>query len=296
MASVLGIGNATLDIIHLVERYPRENQEVRCRSRILRRGGNAANTLVVLSQLGVACSWAGVLVDSAEGHFIGKDLQDHGVDISPCRLLQDGSVPVSSILISADTGSRTITHYRDLPEYGAADFASIDLRSFDWLHFEGRNIAATRHMLERVAASGAGIPCSVEIEKPRAGIEALFAYADVLLVSEEYCTSRGFPEPEVLLRSLQEQHPRADLYCTQGAGGAIGLDRQGRACRHPAVVPPRVVDTLGAGDTFNAGIISGYLAGLDTAATLARACRLAGRKCGQAGFDGLAIDRRNVDE
>lgn len=296
MAAVLGIGNATLDIVHLVDRYPRENEEIRCRSRCLRRGGNAANTLVVLSQQGIACSWAGVLVDNADGHFIGKDLQDHGVDISPCRLLSGGSVPVSSVLVSAETGSRSITHYRDLPEYGYADFAALDLQPFDWLHFEGRNVAATRHMLERVRASGSGVTCSLEVEKPRAGIEDLFAYVDVLLVSEAYSTARGFADPQALLRSLQAYCPQADLYCTRGAAGALALDRSGRVFRHPAVAPPRVIDTLGAGDTFNAGIISGYLAGLDTAATLARACRLAGRKCGQRGFDGLAIDPQDAYE
>lgn len=294
MAAVLGVGNATLDIIHLVERYPRENEEVRCRSRLLRRGGNTANTLVVLSQLGIACSWAGVLADNADGHLIGQDLQDHGVDISPCRLLANGSVPVSSVLVSAETGSRTITHYRDLPEYGYAEFAALDLQPFDWLHFEGRNVAATRRMLEQVRASGSDVPCSIEIEKPRAGIEELFAYASVLLVSEAYSLASGFAEPQALLRSLQEHCPEADLFCTRGAAGALALDRGGRFHQHPAVMPPRVVDTLGAGDTFNAGIISGYLAGLETAATLARACRLAGRKCGQHGFDGLAIDRQDV--
>ena len=296
MAAVLGIGNATLDIIHLVERYPRENEEVRCRSRLLRRGGNAANTLVVLSQLGIACSWAGVLVDNADGRLIGKDLQDHGVDINPCRLLTDGGVPVSSVLVSAETGSRTITHYRDLPEYGYTDFAVLDLQPFDWLHFEGRNVAATRRMLEQVRASGTGVPCSVEIEKPRAGIEELFAYADVLLLSEAYSIARGFSDPQALLRSLHEYYPQADLFCTRGDAGALALDRSGQAFRHPAVTPPRVVDTLGAGDTFNAGIISGYLSGLDVAATLARASRLAGRKCGQNGFDGLTIDKQDTYE
>lgn len=296
MAAVLGIGNATLDIIHLVDRYPRENEEVRCRSRLLQRGGNAANTLVVLSQLGIACSWAGVLVDNADGHFIGRDMQEHGVDISPCRLLTDGSVPVSSVLLSVETGSRTITHYRNLPEYGYADFAALDLQPFDWLHFEGRNVDATRRMLEQLRASGSGVRCSVEIEKPRAGIEGLGAYADVLLVSEAYSIARGFSEPQALLRSLQQHCPQADLFCTRGAAGALALDRSGRVFQHAAVAPPRMVDTLGAGDTFNAGIISGYLAGLDTAATLGRACLLAGRKCGQHGYDGLGIDRQDANE
>jgi ketohexokinase len=47
------------------------------------------------------------------------------------------------------------------------------------------------------------------------------------------------------------------------------------------------VDTLGAGDTFNAAVIDGCLGGLDTGATLQRACLLAGRKCGQIGLSGL---------
>ena len=118
----------------------------------------------------------------------------------------------------------------------------------------------------------------------------------MLLVSEAYSTARGVADPQALLRSLQEYCPQADLFCTRGAAGALALDRSGRIFRHPAVAQPRVVDTLGAGDTFNAGIISGYLAGLDIATTLASACRLAGRKCGQSGFDGLTIDPQDVYE
>ena len=53
MAKLLGTCNATLDIIHLVDSYPKENDEVRCSERCVRRGGNLANTLVVLSQPGV---------------------------------------------------------------------------------------------------------------------------------------------------------------------------------------------------------------------------------------------------
>jgi ketohexokinase len=289
MAAVLGIGNATLDIIHVVESYPRENDEIRCSRRELRRGGNVTNTLVVLSQLGIACSWAGVLVDNADGRLVRDDLVRHGVDTNSCRRLAHGSMPVSSVLISEQTGSRTITHYRDLPEYGYADFETLDTGGFDWLHFEGRNVAETRLMLERVRAGRGVKSCSVEIEKPREGIESLFAGADVLLFSRDYGEALDFEGPLSLLRAIHAKCPGTDLFCTWGDAGAAAVDKTGNEYRHEAVIPDRVVDTLGAGDTFNAGIISGYLDGLDTDATLARACRLAGRKCGQAGFDGLAV-------
>jgi ketohexokinase len=46
-------------------------------------------------------------------------------------------------------------------------------------------------------------------------------------------------------------------------------------------------ETLGAGDTFNAGLIDGYVRGLMLGEALTLACRLAGKKCGQIGFSGL---------
>jgi ketohexokinase len=53
-----------------------------------------------------------------------------------------------------------------------------------------------------------------------------------------------------------------------------------------------LVDTLGAGDAFNAAIIDGLLAGLSLEPLLARATGLAGRKCGQRGYGGLVASAR----
>lgn len=287
MAQILGIGNATLDIIHAVDSFPRENDEVRCTARTIGRGGNAANSLVVLNQLGHACSWAGVLANTAEGRFVRDDLESNGVDTTACRLLDSGSMPVSTILLNSASGSRTIVHYRDLPEYTCAEFELLDLKSCDWLHFEGRNIEQLELMLRWAHTQFPSIHRSLEIEKPRQGIEALFGLADVLLFSRVYANHQGYDAPEELLRYVRGCSPQADLYCTWGEQGAVALDRLGRVSRQPAIVPRRVIDTLGAGDTFNAAVIHGYLAGLDTASLLRQACALAGKKCSQTGFAGL---------
>jgi ketohexokinase len=288
MARILGTGNATLDIVLTVDGYPQENDEIRCSDRSVRRGGNTANTLAVLSQLGHACSWAGMLVDSAEGKFIRDDLETRGIDTAASRLAGSGSVPVSSILLNAGTGSRTIIHFRDLPEYSPADFSSLELQSYDWLHFEGRNVESLQAMLHWSRERYPSIPCSLEIEKPRTGIEDLFGLAQVLLFSRTYAASRGYADPAALLQSVHREFPDADLFCTWGVEGAVSLDREGRYTSQAAYIPRRVVDTLGAGDTFNAGVIDGYLARRDSVTLLRQACMLAGEKCGRSGFDGLA--------
>ena len=54
-----------------------------------------------------------------------------------------------------------------------------------------------------------------------------------------------------------------------------------------AFPPEKLVDTLGAGDTFNAGIIHSLSRGKSVSEALTYACKLAGTKCGMVGFDGL---------
>lgn len=289
MARVLGIGNATLDIVHRVACYPAEDAEVRCLGRTMRCGGNTANSLQVLAQLGHVCTLAGVLSEDSEGRFVRDALNTRGVDTSACRLVAGAGMPVSSVILSATNGSRTILHWRELPEYPAADFAALDLSGCDWLHFEGRNPGELQAMLQRAADEYPSIPRSLEVEKPRSGIEALFGLATMLLFSSNYASRCGYRQPADLLHAVHRRHPDVTLFCTHGASGAVALDRQGRVFEQPACPPPRVVDTLGAGDTFNAAVIDASLAGHEPRAALRLACRLAGRKCGQDGIAGLVV-------
>lgn len=287
MARILGIGNATLDIIHSLGRYPAEDTEMRCLDRTVRCGGNTANSLLVLGQLGHTCMLAGVLGEDSEGQFVQAALHAQGVSTAACRTIAGGRMPVSSVILSAASGSRTILHWRDLPEYTAEDFAALDLQGYDWLHFEGRNPGVLQVMLQRAAEQYPSIPRSLEVEKPRDGIEALFGLATVLLFSADYARQHGYRQPADLLHAVHGQHPGAALFCTRGTDGAVALDRRGRLLEQAASPPSRVVDTLGAGDTFNAAVIDGFLTGLEAGAILQQACRLAGRKCGQSGIMGL---------
>ena len=294
MATILGVGIATLDIINSVEHYPREDAEVRASAQALRRGGNATNTLVVLSQLGHHCAWAGTLADDSNSELIRADLTSYQVDMSAVQVICGGRVPTSYITLSRQNGSRTIVHYRELPELSAADFCRIELSAFDWLHFEGRNVSETHAMLVYARDNAPGLPRSLEVEKPRDGIECLLPLAQHLLYSRDYAQSQGFgSDAAAFLGKMAREFPAAQHVCTWGEQGAYGLAAQqdtppeAEIIHSPAVAPATVVDTLGAGDTFNAGYIDACLRGQELASALQAACRLAGRKCGQPGLGGL---------
>jgi len=139
-------------------------------------------------------------------------------------------------------------------------------------------------MLEKARELAPAVPRSVEIEKPRADIEQLFPYADVLLFSRHFATSRGYDDPQRFLDDIARQTPAVTRTLAWSEAGAYALDRNGRIFHSPAYPPPQLVDTLGAGDTFNAGVIDALLQDTTVAEALQRACRLAGRKCGQPGL------------
>lgn len=293
-ARILGVGVATLDILNEVAVYPDEDAEVRALGQRIVRGGNAANTLAVLSQLGHACAWAGTLGGDASGGKVLEDLLSRRIDVGACVRHQRGSTPISYVTLSRGNGSRTIVHHRDLPELSAADFAGIRLEGYDWVHFEGRNPAETTAMLRDCRRRLPGIGISLEIEKPRHGIESLFAEPDILIFSRHYARRCGYMEPR---RFLADQWGRTGarlLVLPWGEEGAYAQTRGGPVCFSPAFEPSQVRDTLGAGDVFNAALIDGLLAGLDPRVLLARCNGLAGYKCGLPGFDGLVAGARGA--
>lgn len=284
MARILIVGNATLDIVNSVDSYPHEDQEVRANEQQITRGGNAANTAVVLSQLGHQCSWAGTLADEPNGGMIHDDLIKHGILLDHFHSVDDGKVPTSYITLSRDTGSRTIVHYRDLPEYPAEAFAAIDLNSFDWLHFEGRNVAALKTMLERSKTVAPQLPISLEVEKKRPGMDELMPFADLLLFSRDYAERQEAKDGATFLQQIAATGINAMLTCTWGADGAFALDHDGQVYQASSYQPEQVIDTLGAGDVFNAGMIDQLLREETLESSLQEATRLAGSKCGIRGL------------
>lgn len=280
MARILMVGTATLDLVFELDHAPAADEEMRARSLRTCRGGNAANSAVVLAGLGHEVEFLGALADAPETGVIENDFRLHDVNFSRCPRLP-GRAPTSSIYLSG--ASRSIVHYRDLPELRRSDLDMIDLPRFDWIHFEGRNVTELEAMLSAVRQRSPGCQISLELEKPREGIASCYGFADLLLCSRGFVEHWGSFEPQHFLEQFGCRHARMVL--AWGDQGAYGRDLSGGCCHAAAYPPARVIDTLGAGDTFNAGLIHALASGQALPGAMDQANRLAGAKCGVFGFD-----------
>lgn len=298
MAKILGVGIATLDIINEVDTYPPEDSEVRALAQHRRTGGNVANTLTVLSQFAHQTHYAGVLTQDSDGLLIQEMLQQQGIDLSHAEQIGYGHAPTSYITLSRTTGSRSIVHFRDLPEYEVSPFLKIDLSPFDWLHFEGRHCMDTAAMLAWARKLHPEKPISLEIEKERPFLDQLFAFPDVVFFSRAFALGRGFSQPEAFLTEAATWAPQAILVLGWGGAGAYLRDpAQTDACLHfPSVPVASVVDTIGAGDTLIAGIIHARLDQMTWPDSVTFGVRLAERKIARFGFMGLAPAAEQAEE
>ncbi|XP_044519671.1 ketohexokinase isoform X3 [Gracilinanus agilis] len=229
------------------------------------------------------------------GSFVLDDLRRYSVDLRYTVPQRVGSIPISTVIISAATGSRTILHAnRNLPDVSAKDFEKVDLNRYKWIHIEGRNASEQVKMLQRIEKHNKKLPreqqirTSVEVEKPREELYQLFAFGDVVFVSKDVARHMGFQSAAETLKGLYSRVGKgAVLVCAWAEEGADALGPDGRLLHSDAFPPPRVVDTLGAGDTFNASVIFSLSQGKSMQEALTFGCRIAGKKCGIQGYDGI---------
>lgn len=292
---ILCVGLVVLDIINVVDKYPEEDTDRRCLSQRWQRGGNASNSCTVLSLLGARCAFMGSLAHGHVADFLVADFRRRGVDVSQVAWQSQGDTPCSCCIVNNSNGSRTIILYdTNLPDVSAKDFEKVDLTRFKWIHIEGRNASEQVKMLQRIEQYNATQPLqqkvrvSVEIEKPREELFQLFSYGEVVFVSKDVAKHLGFQSAGEALKGLYSRVKKgATLICAWAEEGANALGPDGQLLHSDAFPPPRVVDTLGAGDTFNASVIFSLSKGNSMQEALRFGCQVAGKKCGLQGFDGI---------
>jgi len=173
-------------------------------------------------------------------------------------------------------------HYRNLTELSFEQFNTLKLSTFDWFHFEGRNVNQVYKMMNKAKHENKTI--SLEIEKERKDFNQLFPLADILMISKPFALNRGFHSAIECLHHFTKHYPHALISCSWGEQGAW-LIQNNTIFHSPAFIPDKIIDTIGAGDTYNAGLIHKLITNTPLNDAIEFACKLAGKKCSQSGFN-----------
>ncbi|MGC2402987.1 MAG: PfkB family carbohydrate kinase [Acidobacteriaceae bacterium] len=261
-----------------------------------RLGGAPANFTVMCAHLGNR----GVLLSSVGQDDYGKRarglLAQPELDLQQLQLDRDHSTGTVEVTFSLDKQ----------PHYTIARNVAWDfIRITSGLVAEARAAAAVcfgtlgqrtevsrgaiRALIEAAPRDCVRV-CDINIRMPDCSAEALYwsmAHATIIKVSEEelpqafsFLAELGLTADKTPLtaenagQALLAFFPGCQVVATTlGAAGSLVASRE-NACRHPGF-PIKVVDTVGAGDAFTAGLLHAYLRG----ASLAQMAE-AGNLCG----------------
>lgn len=132
---------------------------------------------------------------------------------------------------------------------------------------------------------------SVELEiSAWTQLEILVSLADLVIISKEYANGRGFLSGiEAAEEYRKKMKPRGEVVCSWGhVGAAFARNVAGDVAKlEPAVPPQAVLDTIGAGDTFQAALVHGKLNGLTLDESVKFACGIASKKISHYGYDNI---------
>jgi fructokinase len=245
---VLVVGEALVDIVATVSGAPHEYA-----------GGSAANVAVALSRLGRPVRLATSYADDARGRLLAQHLAAAGVEPA-CDPHALGHTSTAMATIGTAGAARytfdiewrlnpvptepapLVAHTCSLGavlEPGAADVLALlaGLRDRSMVTYD---------VNARPAVTGTG-------PEVVSAVERMVAVADLVKASDEDLEAlypgRSTAES---LAALLDLGPAA-VVVTRGGDGALWLDREGAV--EVASRPVTVADTIGAGDTFGAGLV-----------------------------------------
>ncbi len=281
MKRILGIGNALVDVMTLVEgdyilrefNLPKgsmqlvdrkKSEGIKAATKIFPRtwtsGGSAANTIHGLAMLGADTGFIGSIGRDDTGDFFENDMKKAGVNT---LLIRRNSVTGTAIALITNDSERTFaTHLGAAVELAAEDLNPMLFDGYDILYLEGYlinnfpliemscKLAREHNMLVALDLASYNV-----VEENLDSFNKIVGeYVDILFANEQEAKAFTGLEPEKALAVLSGMSQTVILKA--GAEGSW-LKRDNELIKVSAF-PVNCIDTTGAGDLYAAGFLYGF--------------------------------------
>ena len=250
-------------------------------------GGSGAIFACGAAKLGLRVAFAGVVGDDVFGRFMCDQLQAHGIDTSAIAVLPGRSTGVTVVLSGREdramlTFAGTIGDLRR--SVIGADVLSRTRHIHVSSYFLQRALAPELPALFREARDGEATTSLDPNWDPSGqwdnGLMALLPEVDVFLPNEvEALSMARISVVEDAIARLRSAGAGTVVVKTAGQGAVAAQAGDAVAV---AGIPTQVVDSTGAGDSFDAGFLAGFIGGQPL-----RRCLEIGNACGALSTRGI---------
>jgi sugar/nucleoside kinase (ribokinase family) len=238
-------------------------------------GSSSAIFACGAARLGLKVAFIGVCGDDVFGRFMLEEMQKRAVDVSNVILRKEGQTGLS-VILSSGVDRAILTHLGLIAALQSANIPDSLLCQTRHLHVASYFLQASLQpglpaLFRRARQLGltTSLDTNYDPSETWAGFDELLSVTDVFLPNEKEAISLSM-EANVDLATSSLGNRVGTLAVKLGAAGALGV-RGGQTAR-VASLPVNVIDTVGAGDSFDAGFLYGYLRDWELEKSLRLAC------------------------
>lgn len=298
---LLVVGDLNPDIVlrgDVVPRFGQAEQRLEAADVVL--AGSGGIVAAGAARLGLRTSIVATIGRDPFGDLVAAELDARRVDRSlVTRVTTRGTG--SSVILSAGDDRAILTFPGALELEDAALVTDEVLRRTRHLHLAGffllpRMAAAAGDLLRRAHTVGCTTSLDTNWDPSQrwAGVLDLLPDVDVFLPNEnELLAVSAQSDPESAVVALRRHAPDVVVVAKRGAHGAQAWV-PGQPTVRAAGIPVDVVDTTGAGDSFDAGFLSAWIGGLETAVALRWGCVAGGLSTRAAGGTASQATRAEI--
>ena len=227
-------------------------------------GSSSAIFACGAARIGLKVGFVGKCGDDVFGRFMLEEMQKRGVDIGNVIIVPGGSTGLS-VILNRSADRAILTHLGLIPELSADDIPDDLLLQSRHIHVAGYFLqpklqAGLPELFNRAQSFGLSTSLDTNYDPSGQwrGFDRLLSVTNIFLPNETEAKSlTGASDVDGAAIKLASKV--GTLAVKLGADGALGV-RDGMKVRVPSI-PVEVADTVGAGDSFDAGFIYGYLQG-----------------------------------
>lgn len=288
LPAYVGFGMLTPVTIMVLDRLPKHNTGALVREFSEFVFDDAAIIACVLRQWGVPTGMIGTAVgDDPRGHMLADQLSEWGVQ-GKVRFSKDFKTPME-VNVSDKTGARTYFWHR--PPEMLATLETADLSLLDGAQLMYADWYDGDHILRAIdEANRLGVPVFLNLEHGHKDSQLLKKYASRVNICQAVTDAAQLGTTRSMLdtaRKILRSGIKTALVTMAKAGCLVAQDHHAVNVYAPKV---KAVDGCGAGATFSAGFIFGYLNGWDLEQSARFATAAASLKVTRAGLQMFPVE------
>ncbi|MGE7601631.1 sugar kinase [Peribacillus sp. NPDC097675] len=253
---------------------PEETGPLRFVTRFERKvGGAELNFAIGCARLGMHAKWLSRLGEDEFGRVIYNFARGEGVDVSDVVYVKEYPTSLNFKEIREDGSGKTFYYRHQSPilTLNPEDITEEMFENIDLVHLTGvflaidaKNLDIAMRVIE--IAKQKDIPLSFDpnirlklwsIEEARSAFMEIFPYTDILLAGSDEIRLIIGNDSEESLEKFATENKIDQLVIKEGANGSKVYAKS--VWHKKEAFPVNPVDTVGAGDGFDAGYIYGYL-------------------------------------